>query len=288
MMGGWVPGYSKSGARSRRSFGGAVALWFVSISFAGLIFARDIGAMRSAGKSTPVVAGVAAPAPIPTPRPNSLTPRVSVTLPPVVVAPQNAVVGATPTNTPTATPTDTPTATATATATATPTNTPTATATATATATPASTPIVTPTPTQATPAVSISPFSVKSGDPLTVSGTVPVAGLTYCLCLVPNGVFSVPTPAVAACVLSTSITPAGTTFTNVPLGPAPAPGQYDILLLDRPCGQPLANVIAAQDAGSGPGLDVGPLPAIPTLSTTGLAVLAVLFLLGGFLIRSRP
>ncbi|HUK14265.1 MAG TPA: hypothetical protein VLW17_13285 [Thermoanaerobaculaceae bacterium] len=82
-----------------------------------------------------------------------------------------------------------------------------------------------------------------------------------------------------ACVASVEITPAGATFADVPIT-APAPGSYDLLLLDGPCGQTTATVLAIDAAGDASGLVV--VEPVPTTGRLGLVALFVALALGAW------
>jgi hypothetical protein len=75
-----------------------------------------------------------------------------------------------------------------------------------------------------------------------------------------------------SCVASAQIDPAGTTFSNVPIT-APGPGTYDLLLLDGPCGQTSATILAMDAAGDAAGLDV--VEPVPAAGRSGLLLFIV-------------
>ncbi len=187
---------------------------------------------------------------------------------------------------PTATPTVTPTGTLTPSATPTPTATATATATAVSTPTPSPTPspsaTPTPTPTRTplpTGAVAIDSPKPRAGETVYASGQVPVAGLPACLALVPNGTWTVGAPFSGSSVASTTL-PGGPSalFTHVAVGAAPPTGAFDVLLLDGACGAASPAILAAFDAGPGPGLDLS-IPDIPAVGGAGRLALAALLAL---------
>lgn len=193
----------------------------------------------------------------------------------------------TPTNTPTNTPAETPTNTPTNTPTATPTNTPTQTPTNTPTNTPTTSPTNTPVPPSptatttpvATPAVGLNVGSAIPGQPLVASGTVPDTALTYTLCVVPNGSWTIGSAFAGSCLLQQAFTTPTNAFSGVALGPAPAPGGYDLLLL-RPGG----TIEAAQDASAAAGLVVAGASEIPVGSRAGLFGFALLVAAGAWVL----
>ena len=246
--------------------------------------------MLLAGTETPTPTETSTPTETPTP-----TPTETRTPTPTATATPTATETSTPTETPTPTETSTPTATPTPTETPTPTSTPTETPTPTRTSTPTvtptqtstSTPTETPTPT-ATPTVTATPTSTVTptptvlpvvglnvtaavpGQPLVVAGTVPDTGLTYSLCLIPNGSWTIGGTFAGPCYLLRSFTTPTNAFSGIPLGPAPPPGAYDLLLRD-----PGNTIVAAQDASAAPGLLVGAseIPAVGRIGLFGLALL---------------
>jgi hypothetical protein len=128
---------------------------------------------------------------------------------------------------------------------------------------------VTPTPT-VLPAVGLNVTAAPPWQPLFVAGTVPDPALTYSLCLTPNGTWTIGSPYAAPCLLQHSFTTPTNAFSGVPLGPAPAPGDYDLLLL-----APGSTILAAQDPSASPGLVVGDaqIPAAGRVGLFGLALL---------------
>jgi hypothetical protein len=192
-----------------------------------------------------------------------------------VATPTGTPVDPTPTATPSA-PTPTPTLSA-----PTPTSTP---VDPTPTATP-STPTPTPTPTPPPAAVAFDASSLAVGQPVTASGTA--ADGTYCLCLVPAGVFSVGATYSGTAVACVGLTVSGNSFSGVTVLDAAPAGQYDLLMLIGPCGE--GGVIAAGDSlDEGVGLVVAAAAAVPGLSTTGgMAALLLIALAGAILLWRR-
>jgi hypothetical protein len=103
-----------------------------------------------------------------------------------------------------------------------------------------------------------------------------VAGLAACLALVPNATWTAGAPFGGTAVVSTTL-PGGSSalFAHAPVGPAPAAGAYDVLLLDGACGATSPAILAAAAAGPDPGLDMS-VPDIPAIGAAGLLALAAL------------
>ncbi len=109
------------------------------------------------------------------------------------------------------------------------------------------------------------------GQALVAAGTVPDTALTYSLCLIPNGSWTIGGTFVGSCLLQQSFTTPTNAFSGVALGPAPAPGSYDLLLLG-----PGGTIQAADGASAAPGLVVAGATEIPVGSRAGLLGFALL------------
>ncbi len=151
------------------------------------------------------------------------------------------------------------------------------------TATPTNTPVsLTPTPTAvptAPPAVSLNVTTAIPGQALVAAGTVPDTALTYSLCLLSNGTFTIGSPFAGSCVLQQSFTTPTSVFSGVALGPAPAPGNYDLLLLG-----PGGTIEAADDAAAAAGLVVAGATEIPAGGRAGLFGFALLVAAGAWVL----
>jgi hypothetical protein len=119
------------------------------------------------------------------------------------------------------------------------------------------------------------------GQPLVAAGTVPDPALTYSLCLLPNTSWTIGGTFAGSCLLQQSFTTPTNAFSGVPLGPAPAPGSYDLLLRD-----PGNTIVAAQDASAAPGLVVAAATTteVPAVGRVGLFGLALLVAAGAWVL----
>ncbi|MBK6407128.1 MAG: hypothetical protein IPF66_20150 [Holophagales bacterium] len=156
-----------------------------------------------------------------------------------------------------------------------PTNTP--------TNTPTTTPVP-PTPTAtstpvAPPAVGLNVGVAIPGQPLAASGTVPDTALTYTLCVVPNGSWTIDSTFAGSCLLQQVFTTPTNAFSGVALGPAPVPGDYDLLLLG-----PGGTIEAAQDASAAAGLMVAGAAEVPAGNSAGLFGFALLVAAGAWVL----
>ena len=117
------------------------------------------------------------------------------------------------------------------------------------------------------------------GQALVAAGTVPDTALTYSLCLLPNGSWTIGGTFAGSCLLQQSFTTPTNTFSGVALGPAPVPGSYDLLLLG-----PGGTIQAAQDASAAAGLVVAGATEIPSGSRAGLFGFALLVAAGAWVL----
>jgi hypothetical protein len=117
------------------------------------------------------------------------------------------------------------------------------------------------------------------GQALVAAGTVPDTALTYSLCLLSNATFTIGSPFAGSCVLQQSFTTPTNVFSGVALGPAPAPGGYDLLLLG-----PGNTIEAAQDASADAGLVIAGTEDIPTGGYAGLVGFALLVAAGAWVL----
>ncbi len=129
------------------------------------------------------------------------------------------------------------------------------------------------------PAVGLNVAAAVPGQPLLAAGTVPDTALTYELCLAPNATWTIGGPFSGSCVLQQVLTTATAAFSGVPLGPAPVPGAYDLLLRG-----PSGTILAAQDASSAPGLVVEGATEIPVGGRAGLFGFVLLVAAGAWVL----
>ena len=129
------------------------------------------------------------------------------------------------------------------------------------------------------PAVGLNVAAAVPGQLLLAAGTVPDTALTYELCLAPNATWTIGGPFSGTCVLQQALTTATTAFSDIPLGPAPVPGAYDLLLLG-----PSGTILAAQDASAAPGLVVEGATAIPVGGRAGLFGFVLLIAAGAWVL----
>jgi hypothetical protein len=119
------------------------------------------------------------------------------------------------------------------------------------------------------------------------SGQLPAAGLAGCLVLVPNGTWVVGDTFAGTVTLSATVpASASASFSNVPLGPAPSTGAFDLLLLDGACGAPSLTILSADAAGPEPGLDLS-AQSIPAVRPSWLPLLALLLALAALPLLRR-
>lgn len=164
-----------------------------------------------------------------------------------------------------------------------PTETPTATPTGTVPA-PTATPTATPTPPAA--AVSFDQSSVAVGDPVTASGSA--ANGSYCLCMVPEGTFTIGSAYGGTPVACVDLTISTGTFSSVSITPSSPAGRFDLLLLSGACGSG-GVILAGQFLDERFGLEAAAAAenAIPGLNTTGVVVLLALIATAGAILLWR-
>jgi hypothetical protein len=117
------------------------------------------------------------------------------------------------------------------------------------------------------------------GQALVAAGTVPDTALTYSLCLTSNSSFTIGSTFAGSCVLQQSFTTPTNAFSGVALGPAPAPGGYDLLLLG-----PGNTIEAVQDPSAAAGLVVAVAEEIPAGGHAGLFGFALLVAAGAWVL----
>lgn len=124
--------------------------------------------------------------------------------------------------------------------------------------------------------------SYAAGDEVWASGAAPDG--SYCLLVVPNGIWTVGQPAPAARVARASLTAVGGAFTPCCVWHGAKPGAYDLLVTGAGCPDGGA-VLAAFDAGTEAGFEVnGEEVPLFDRSATILAV-ALTGLLGAWVLR---
>ena len=161
------------------------------------------------------------------------------------------------------------------------------------TSTPTNTPATTPTSTPVPLPIALSNNHPAAGGSITVTGSVPTAGQTYCLCMVADAPYTVGSPYAVGCLVSTQIVPPTTSY-SAAVGPIPAGGPFRILLLDGPCSRTASHVgvgtegtysltiLAVSDT-----FDTGGDNTIPALGGYGLFVFLGLVGASGFLLVRR-
>jgi hypothetical protein len=124
--------------------------------------------------------------------------------------------------------------------------------------------------------------------PTAVAKQVPGEVLIYTLCLVPNGAWSGVTElACTECLATTEVVTQDGTFVEELLGPIPASGEYDVLLLEGICNGAQA-LLASDDNGGGPGVTVGAQEnPVPSILVPGVVMLLALLALSGAIILRR-
>lgn len=116
---------------------------------------------------------------------------------------------------------------------------------------------------------------------MAVTGSVPAGGVPYCLCLAQDGAYAVGSPFPGSCLVSSGVTPAGTSYSTL-LSPLPSGGPFRIVLLDGSCGGQAQPVLAVSESFA-PTANT----SIPSLSGYGLFVFLGLVATTGFLLIRR-
>lgn len=121
-------------------------------------------------------------------------------------------------------------------------------------------------------------------DPVLVQGTAPDG--TYCVAVLPNGVWTIGDPAPSGTLSSVTVTSSSGVIPQTQIWVATALGSYDVLLISGACGAG-GTIVAASEPGIVSGFDVTADP-IPVASNLGLLLfIALIASLGSWLLSTR-